>query len=1001
MKQDDVHARINPDAEYQKHRLHVWAHAGFDGSMVPDKPVAWSRQNLVAYGTSDEHGACVLIVPSACAVHGGKVNASQVVARLHPPPRAPPIATSTPYELDAPSLVSFSPCGHTLLAYFPVMPVLTTNEPLVPSASLELSTPLVLPVDQSAAVSPSANAMNASMSAATMNAAINTAGASTNASAGASAFTSPAMTPLATPRGLVRTLSGHSTSPGMDALGMGMGSATTSLLPYDHGVLCIWTRTSPSISATDQWILQQWFPVSLPVSTLSTSGASTAAASAAAATGTASSLSSVPTAAATGASATTPPAAPSTGPSSLSKLSGDMIDVCWLDSARAWKCTETDFVRAPSSGPSTSVPAAGLPLDKSADEQACVVVSRLGQVVFLHRVHEKSMFRIHIGCLQVPGVYPPPASYEPTTLESVFSAMEIRHVSMATMSDAPILLVAYQSSISGSAMFVNMTELVFELNGDLSYFFINPQSSVTMRSLEEALSGTKHRYQVLTSMSWSRDAGGDLALMFAVATDEGASEPVWSSRSLRDTMLYVWDVRQSQNKRVDELRCIFESSPSQIASDETDKAWRITPLTLRHIPGLVLSSIIPACSPVPHAHKIYATAFVMDHMDREIWGTIDTKTYEWTSLEMQVPPHVLMRSSLALSPCGVLACMLIRPGRQLGCLCLPIQSHSIPTLGRLAALSLLRHATPMDVAHFLLRHHALTHDFIIAMVQATANALAFNDNHNNPSGAAPLTLTQTKLVLPLVLALTSECADTSQRLLHARTCVFVSLFHMYQELSIARHDTTNARFADLLGHTAYASFHPSTVWTLARILQTLTEWLERALCTAMQCNMPGARPADVPADALLELCLHTNARRLLCEVLSGVCVYTTWIQQLTNESWLSLLGADVRPSSSKCDAAIHRLWNIQSHIKDILNATPLVLEHVLPFFSVLPRGMNDVAAFWDSWLGVRALHASDAVFDHARNAFEACDRAILDHVALVERCARPAQHVPPPWPYTY
>ena len=98
----------------RRSRLNAWVHACFDGSMARDRPVAWSRQNLVAYGAVHDGAACVVVVPSECV---GCAVDDPVATHLHPPTRGPLFAADrqAPCDLDAPALVSFSPVSYTHL----------------------------------------------------------------------------------------------------------------------------------------------------------------------------------------------------------------------------------------------------------------------------------------------------------------------------------------------------------------------------------------------------------------------------------------------------------------------------------------------------------------------------------------------------------------------------------------------------------------------------------------------------------------------------------------------------------------------------------------------------------------------------------------------------------------------------------------------------------------------------------------------------------------------
>lgn len=883
-----------------KHSINAWMHACFHGSMAMDRPVGWSRHNLVAYGAVHRGSACVAVVPS---VHMGKDVADPLVTTLYPPPRAPPVLNSNAlYELDTPSMVSFSPCGYTLTAFFPVSAVLTPCD--AAETVPELPTSVVYPTQPADPPPLAANSPRAPVF--------------STASMG-----SPALTPLSfTPRAVPHASGAAMPNLESDPLGL---SSPAPMLPYDHGVVCIWTRDPEApISA---WSLQQWIPVS--------------------------------------------------SHQSFTNLSGFVIDMHWLDNLRMWKCSENEYTLTPSCGPSMAMPPAGLGLGEAASQQAFVLVSNVGQVVFVHRPQMGEPFRTHMGWLHVPGIYPSPATYEPTTLDKMFAPLDIRRISITALVDEPVLLVAYQSVSLGSAMHVQVSELTFDLHGDLSFFVVSPESPLSMRSPQDSLSGSEHKRLVPTAMAWSCLMDDSLVLLLALATDESAGDPLWSTQLPCDSSLCVWDFRRSQSRRIDELRCMFGHTPtSPSALDEGYKAWRITLRASLHMPGMVVSSLISESSPVPHARRMYATLLDMPNRGREVWAVIETDTFKWSCVDACVPEEALMRTMPVVSPCGVLACAQLRPTRRLGVLPLPVGAHGGASVGRLTALSLMRHTSPSDVVLYLCTQQALTPPVLMDTVRACAAALGYT----RPA----LPLSQQAHLFPVVHALCECSADPLlRRHLFARTQVFDQLVKMHHTLCMARTDTTNARMSDLLLHGfGHDAFRADAVWDLAPVLRAYVGMLESMLATAVQCAAPGARAADIPASSFLELLVHANACRVAHEVLAGVCVFALWVERMPKEAWASMMQAT---TPTKCEAALHTLSSIQALVRDTLASSPLHLRRVLPFLE--PASSSD-SVFWDSWLHVPSAHTSSAAFERARRLL-VIDDAVRDSLALVRRVLYP------------
>ena len=849
----------------RRSRLNAWVHACFDGSMARDRPVAWSRQNLVAYGAVHDGAACVVVVPSECV---GCAVDDPVATHLHPPTRGPLFAADrqAPCDLDAPALVSFSPCGYTLMAFFSVSPILATSDASALPSEPVRTRPL------------------------------------TPAFAESKGTESPALTP---PVSMPHTYS----QPISDA---------TDLLPYDHGVICIWTRApGASIAA---WSLKQWIPVS-PVP-------------------------------------------------SFTHLSGHIIGLHWLDHGRMWKGTESgaSYMRAPSCGPATNVPPAGLPTDMMASEQACILISHVGHVVFVHRANEHAPFRMHVGWLHVPGIYPLPTHYEPTTLHKMFTTLDIRHMSITALPNEPILFVAYQCYAHGSVMFMHVSELTFDLHGELSCFIVNPEPPLTMRSPQDSICGTSHAYLMLTAMTWSCLLDGSLVLVFALATDESSFDPLSSSTSLCNTSLYIWNVRRSQSRRMDELRCIFESLPDPSrAVDDAYRAWRITVRSVEHIPGMVISSLLPESSPLPYAGRIYATAFDIPNMGREVWAVLDTQTFAWSVLDQSMPEQALMRSAMALSPCGVLACMCLGPSRPLRMVPLPVSRADVPSLGALFALSLLRNASPMDVAMYARTHHELSPAMIADVVHATEHALGYD----------PHSLAQSVRLCPMVEALATCSAHLC---LQQRAHTLSQLAQMHHTLCAARTDATCARLDEIhaAGATS-ASFAAASVWRLAHVLRTLVRLLERVLHTAMHGTAAGARPADVRSDAVLDLVLHAPTSRMVHDIVAGACVFAHWITHMSPRAWLhELVPAHDRATPLKCEQALTTLANVQAFVSDTLHGTPIDVPCVLALFDA-PAQPHEPAC-WDAWMHAPQPTLSDAAWERAQHVRHL--HAIRDPLAL-------------------
>lgn len=372
--------------------------AWFDAPEAQHEPVAWSRQGLLAHGVCDEHGAHVaLLGDTGRAIH------DTPLLRLFPPSRTPALGDALPTQLGAPTLLRFSPCGYTLLAYFPA----EASAPRAPEASTSAVQipPSVLPAMPPTPLQPTPTATPAS-SATLAPVPDHMSPAPTLPSAAVS----PALTPTpATPHAweAIQTLP----------------LSPPTVVQSDQGVVCVWIRAPHA--PLDRFALHQWVPVAYDAS-------------------------------------------------GVGCIHGDVIDALWLGAPRLWKMDGSTFVREPACGPATFGPNGSPSLNEPQREQACVLVTRAGQVVWLHRLSSAMTawhaFRVHYGCVSLASIMPPPPTLDAEQApDPSASSRAVRRARLVAVPNESVILLAYEpASCAHDLVEVRLTELQIQLDGEMS-----------------------------------------------------------------------------------------------------------------------------------------------------------------------------------------------------------------------------------------------------------------------------------------------------------------------------------------------------------------------------------------------------------------------------------------------------------------------------------------------------------------------------------------------------
>jgi len=370
--------------------------AWFDAPEAQNTPAAWSRQGVVAHGVRDEHGAHIaLLGDTGRAVHEAPL------VRLFPPTRAPALGADMPTQLGAPTMVRFSPCGYTLIAYFPA----ETTAPLPPeqaAGAVQIPTAALTTLT----ATPMQRTPTATPSSATL---VPVPDHVSPVPTLPSATASPALTSMP---GTPQALEAMNTLP-----------VAPNVIQGDQGVVCLWTRAP--YAPVDRWALHQWVPVSYV-------------------------------------------------PTSPGCLHGDVLDALWLGTPRIWKMEGPTFMREPACGPSTFLPRAALSLDEAQSEQACVLVTRAGQVAFLHRLSGATAawnaFRVHYGALSLASVVPPPPTLDAEQASDLHvPPMAVRRARLCEVPDEPVVLIAYElDSCTPHSAALGLTELQIHMDGEMS-----------------------------------------------------------------------------------------------------------------------------------------------------------------------------------------------------------------------------------------------------------------------------------------------------------------------------------------------------------------------------------------------------------------------------------------------------------------------------------------------------------------------------------------------------
>lgn len=886
--------------------------AWFDAPEAQHANVAWSRQGVVAHGMRNEHGAHVaLLGDTGRAIH------DTPLLRLFPPARAPTLGTALPTQLGAPTLLRFSPCGYTLLAYFPaeatapLAPGQGSGAVQIPTAALPTLT--ATPIQQTPTATPASAATHAPVP---------------DHVSPVTTLPSAAASPVP---GTPHSLEAMSTLP----------VTQPNVVQGDQGVVCLWTRAPHA--PVDRWALHQWVPVSY-------------------------------------------------GAASLGCIHDDVIDALWLGAPRLWKMEGPAFVREPACGPSTFLPRAALSLDEAQREQACILVTRAGQVVFLHRLSSAAAawhaFRVHYGSLSLASVVPPPPTLDAEQAPDLHAPpCAVRRACLCDVPDESVVLIAYEPvSCAFGPSALGLTELQIQMDGEMSctcflltrVCVINPLPSVSVDVRDP--SGRAAPVPWRTTLEWVRTASS-LSLWLCVGEAAPAPAGHGATQSER-TYLIEWAAQRTTTRASDELRSLWGSAPSD-GADLSQGRWTMSVAARSELRGMVVTGLVPPQQPGPHRDAVWATVWEAS-VGAEVWGALDARTGTFTRLSESMPPSWLAHTAWALSPNGVLACTHLWPGGRLVCTPLPVSLHAPSDAGHLFALALLRHTAHTDVAHAARADGAGTYASLVHTIQATAAALQWGRDSARQSPS----LAQTLQLVPVALSLVSGTAEAPQQRLYDRLALFAEWAAIHRALCAARTDYNNRRLTFLATESRPdVSFAPAHTWALAHALRRAISWLEQSASVCVQCQVPGVRPSDVPSDSLLELLTHTGACHLVHEVLAGLLVLAKWLEQEAPAAWVARTLSDVRaPTAAQHAAAVRHHALVRDYVSTLLASTPVDVACIMEALAQAPYDV-DATRFWDSLLGLREAHLSEEAFHLARSLVSGSD-ALRDRAALCTRYLR-------------
>lgn len=480
-----------------------------------------------------------------------------------------------------------------------------------------------------------------------------------------------------------------------------------------------------------------------------------------------------------------------------------------------------------------------------------------------------------------------------------------------------------------------------------------------------------------TTFEWVRRASS-LSLWLCRAE---APADVSATRSER-TCVTEWAAQRATTRASDELRALWDSTPND-AADSTCGRWTLSITARSKVHGMAVTSLLPPQQPVPHRDAVWATAWDAS-VGAEVWGALDAHAGTFMRLGDSMPASWLARTAWALSPNGVLVCTHLWPGGRLVCAPLPVAIRAPSDAGHLFALALLRHTAHTDVAHAVRAAGAGTYAHLVHTMQATAKALQWGRDN----GRQGLTLPQTLHLIPAVLSLVSGTTEAAQQRLYDRLALFAEWGDMHRALCAARTDFNNTRLTWLATEARPAvAFAPAHTWALAQALRRAIAWLEQSASASVQCQVPGARATDVPSDSLLELLTHTGACHLVHEVLAGYLVLAKWLEQVAPAAWAARALSDVRSATAaQYAAAVRHHAHVRDYVSTLLASTPVDVMRIMEVLAQAPHDV-DAPRFWDSLLGMREAHLSEAAFHLARSLLSS-GHALRDHTSLCTRYLR-------------
>ena len=929
-------------------------------------PVAWSRHNALAYAARDRNGACVVVA----SVAGSGMQPP--LARLRPNTRGA--------AWDKPTQVSFSPCGYTLLAYFPSATErrAAATPPAGPAAGS--TGPSIL------ATAPDSVEMQPSVSMSVP----------TTPDAGASL---PTLEQLASGATLSAQPSPQQT-PRMPSTGEA-GDV--------RGVLCIWVRHSGAsmrgwelvqeVRATGAWPTIDGKTLFGELRSVSWLGAPRQW-----------------NLAEEGENDAPFVRAPMRGPLTYASSASLPLDQCQEEQAILVVCDSGQ-----------------ISLLHRRPDAKCGGVSAPQGASFTPQVRSAPPFRLYHTWLHQPSSQ---AAVAPLDLIPPPELQPIEHVAYGAVAEEPLVLVAYtcRASVGLSAPqeLVHLAEVRVELDEDAPALDVSPLEPVPLEPPSifanvEACPPSGSR--TLTSLAWTQPRSSDgastgMRLLIALALPD-----------VPGTHLSSWLITRGAREDAS-LSPSFAALAGQMEGGkaagneelEPCPTWRASAARARWLPDCIVGAIQPAegSSPFYSALTVLCVQGVTKSAGgTETWLALDARTLEERpyATEASVPPGAQRHSCLALSPAGALAVTLLPSGAPTCIpLPLPLPTHDeaalVTSAGRLIALAVLRRVDCADVALWTRAHAGkVVPDALPAVLREASACLQLHE----PSGSTAQgelalrtmpSVRHTVWLLQLLSVLLKGAPGEAVQQLRRRTSVVLDAAAVYTALCHARTDENQVAFAKALAasNKIRVSFAPGTTWRLLGCVRQVYALLEDVVRSALFHATPFASDAPDAGSEVLQLMALPEPCRMVTEVLGGMHLFLQWVQNVSTDEWVRMVDAYKResgdgdtpgaaPAMNGADpqlvagftAALEQLDLARAAARDAGRDAPVNLGAAAVFFSSrMPERRAD--SYWTSLFGVQTAPSADAVRSLSVELLEPRHAVVQDRLRLA---LRPADFLQP------